>query len=430
MALYRDIDFRNGNVLDRVSGNAPTTVTTVHKQTERGLACETGVSKTLQYPSQLLPNGAFSVVVWAKIEKIANNSSAQVIGWQSTGNTGASGATIGIRSGYDGTISYPIIFLGSNNYKYFNWITDFKYHCFIFTIPGSGQTDITNSALYVDTRSIAQIATTSSGVQAVRTNSVYVGGSSLGSLFTFFQRIKVYDHVLSTAEIAKEQIEFEESKPYVNIPFKNITLPNGSNLVIREDFSGYGVNTPVTSQWIKGTGSFLTQQMFADSGIKKKGSFYLKCTSSGTIAIPCNVAYGQMEWDWLKGDTNNVSAIGFINDRIAPYTGATNPSYFIQLQSDESVRLNRANITTLLGSATSYITNNTWYRMRITRTLGNVFSVYILGGVFTNWTLVSTTGGSGTNPVTDANYLTSKWFVLDLDTNDFISDIKIWNAVQ
>ena len=77
-----------------------------------------------------------------------------------------------------------------------------------------------------------------------------------------------------------------------------------------------------------------------------------------------------------------------------------------------------------------YIAINTWYRIRITRSTSGVFTVYILGGNFTNWTLVSTTGGSGTNPVTDNTYTTSSYFVMDLDANDRVSGINIQSQIK
>ena len=57
-------------------------------------------------------------------------------------------------------------------------------------------------------------------------------------------------------------------------------------------------------------------------------------------------------------------------------------------------------------SATNYIAINVDYRFVITRTGASVFTLYIKGGAYTNWTLVSTVGGGGTNPFTDTSYTT------------------------
>ncbi|NCP72303.1 hypothetical protein GW835_02840 [archaeon] len=56
----------------------------------------------------------------------------------------------------------------------------------------------------------------------------------------------------------------------------------------------------------------------------------------------------------------------------------------------------------------------------------DTFAVFIKGGEFgDDWTLVDTTGGSGTNPVTDSTYTTSNYFVADLDAGDRIANVKI-----
>ena len=59
------------------------------------------------------------------------------------------------------------------------------------------------------------------------------------------------------------------------------------------------------------------------------------------------------------------------------------------------------------------------------------FAVFIKGGSFGGiYTLVDTTGGSGSNPVTDNTYKTSNFFVGDLDSGDKITNIKIKNEVK
>ncbi|MFH2142524.1 MAG: LamG-like jellyroll fold domain-containing protein, partial [Bacteroidota bacterium] len=61
----------------------------------------------------------------------------------------------------------------------------------------------------------------------------------------------------------------------------------------------------------------------------------------------------------------------------------------------------------------------------------DTFAVFIKGGAFGNtWTLVSTAGGSGTNPVTDATYTTSNYIVVDADAGDRVGNIKILNGVR
>jgi len=79
-----------------------------------------------------------------------------------------------------------------------------------------------------------------------------------------------------------------------------------------------------------------------------------------------------------------------------------------------------------------YVQNDTWYNVRITRTTAGVFTVWIKSPTDTNfptWTLIDTTGGSGTNPVTDNTYTTSNYIVIDADTGDKIANFKTYGGV-
>ena len=58
------------------------------------------------------------------------------------------------------------------------------------------------------------------------------------------------------------------------------------------------------------------------------------------------------------------------------------------------------------------------YDIRITRSATGVFTSYIKGGAFADWTLIDPTGGSGTNPVTDNTHTTSCCATIDMDAGD------------
>jgi len=148
----------------------------------------------------------------------------------------------------------------------------------------------------------------------------------------------------------------------------------------------------------------------------------------GIAYINQDKAYGTFEWDFNKGGADNDILINFIDN-----TGGTLDNYLgyaFRFYNDESILLNKVGIgwhSTLLRTAASYITINTDYRIKITRSLAGVFTVYIKGGTFgwDDWTTVSTAGGSGTNPVTDNTYTTSNYLVADIDDTDTISNLKI-----
>jgi hypothetical protein len=59
------------------------------------------------------------------------------------------------------------------------------------------------------------------------------------------------------------------------------------------------------------------------------------------------------------------------------------------------------------------------------------FAVFIKGGDFGNeYNLVDTTGGSGSNPIVDATYTTSEFFVADLDAGDSFGNLLIKDGVK
>jgi hypothetical protein len=99
--------------------------------------------------------------------------------------------------------------------------------------------------------------------------------------------------------------------------------------------------------------------------------------------------------------------------------------------STEAIRLRGVAGATYLRSTTPYITINTWYRTKLTRTqLGSV-SLYIKGGAFgNNWVLVSVIGGIGTNPVINASYSTNCYLVLDLDVGDRATNFLMKKGIE
>ncbi|MFA5071967.1 MAG: LamG-like jellyroll fold domain-containing protein [Candidatus Pacearchaeota archaeon] len=70
--------------------------------------------------------------------------------------------------------SGPIIYMGGSNFRYFvasAWttLTNGNWHHVAFSIPGSGQNDITNSKMYVDGVKINTLSTTATLAQAAKT---------------------------------------------------------------------------------------------------------------------------------------------------------------------------------------------------------------------------------------------------------------------
>lgn len=233
--------------------------------------------------------------------------------------------------------------------------------------------------------------------------------------------LRIYNRILSTNEIKAYHNSFV--RPY-----------------IVEDFSSNPVGQAVPKGWIKGTGVYSVQENSTrvTSGplVFDRGTKYLSCTTAGTIAFPSKQAYGTWEWDWFKGGDANGLFIQFIAPKYLFNYSTSIGGYDFRITTSEAVGLIKTAVSTLAATANSYISNSTWYRFRITRTTAGVFTVLIKGGTFTptvgydGWTLVSTSGGSGTNPVTDNTYTSSQYFVLDLDAGDRIANIKMFNDIK
>jgi hypothetical protein len=155
--------------------------------------------------------------------------------------------------------------------------------------------------------------------------------------------------------------------------------------------------------------------------------------SNGVVAIPSNQAYGTWEFDLYKGTDESDLSVCLISDKNIPFGNGGN-GYSIQFHDLESImfrRITNGSTPLLFSSGSDYINNNTWYRIKITRSVAGVFTVYIKGGSFgDDYVLVSTTSGSGTNPVTHNTYTTSNFFVLYLDAGDRIANIAFKDYVE
>ena len=140
----------------------------------------------------------------------------------------------------------------------------------------------------------------------------------------------------------------------------------------------------------------------------KKGTKYLECVSSGTIALQSNIAYGTWTWDWYKGDSNYLG-LDFI---------AYEKNDLTRYYSFSHSVTNRGTLEAGIGSylfypVVNYVQINKWYSIKITRRYDGQFTGWIRGGNFgSNWTLI--VPESGTNPATNNTYTTSKYAVLDM----------------
>lgn len=231
---------------------------------------------------------------------------------------------------------------------------------------------------------------------------------------------------------------------------KLCNLPDGSFFnvpVLLEDFSNNPVGETKPREWVKGTGSYKIDELTSQDSVLNHldiGTKYLENTSAGTIATQSKTAYGVWEFDLYKGADGN-------SLRVSPIGGnksyPSNQGYHFYIFNTEALYFDKE-ATNLFKTANSYIANNTWYRIKVARlnsagTFAKIvpsmtteypadtFAVFIKGGAFgNNWTLVNTTGGSGSNPVTNSTYTTSNYFVCYLDSGDRIGNIVIKEDVE
>jgi hypothetical protein len=182
----------------------------------------------------------------------------------------------------------------------------------------------------------------------------------------------------------------------------------------------------------KGTGTYSVNEQTTDDYILPimVRDKYLNCDAEGSISFQSNQSYGTWEFNLYKGSGSTNVNINFISNAISVDDG-----YMISFNSNEAISLERitngVSVSVLSVTANSYISINTWYRIKITRSLENIFYIYIKGGSFGNtYQLVDVSGGSGSNPSTNSVYTTSNYTLLDFDSSDKIGDIVYKKGIE
>lgn len=198
------------------------------------------------------------------------------------------------------------------------------------------------------------------------------------------------------------------------------------NKIIDWSFQKASGTNIVPKGMIGGTGSYKLVKATSDLGTYKgvkKGENYLECTVAGTITIPNKQAYGTWEFDLYQSNSIHQVIVQIINSAITTFAGSTSSYSFLVVGGGNALRLYKG-LSSLLSSSNSYVSTGVWYRIKITRSITGVFTVYIKGEAFgNNYILVSTSGGSGANPVTDNTYSISNFTVIQIDVGDRIGKI-------
>ncbi len=236
-----------------------------------------------------------------------------------------------------------------------------------------------------------------------------------GNTNCIIEDIRIYNRALSINEI----------KDYHNQFAKRVNF--------KEDFD-YELGLSIKPKgWIKGTGGFKIEELTTDDAVLthlKKGSKMLTCTTAGTISFPSKQAYGIWEFDISKTQGNAGIGITFINNKI---TNTSNNGYTIYINSSEQLDFGRYSsgvFTRLALSTSAYLEDNKIYRVKITRTIAGVFTIYIKGGNYGNVYQLMTVS-SGNNPSTDNTHTSSIYCVIAGSyAGDKIGSIKFTEGIE
>lgn len=240
--------------------------------------------------------------------------------------------------------------------------------------------------------------------------NTYTGTSPSGNSFDgkLNSHFRIFESLKDTDWIEARYLEFAKKPVYLN-DFKDVPVTISS--VSSGELGGFKIKS----------GSY----DITDDGTDR----WLECLFNGIVSLPLTQAYGTWEFDFYKGSVSNISVLMFAVEEILVNTDTNQSGYYILSESNGD-NIGYA-ITTngsrsfLSESSDGYIAPQTKYTLRIKRTALGEFTMYIKGGVFTDWTLTDS-GQTGTNPATNNVHTTSKYFVLDLDAGDKISNIKMY----
>ncbi len=145
------------------------------------------------------------------------------------------------------------------------------------------------------------------------------------------------------------------------------------------------------------------------------GERYIECVVAGIISRRNVEAYGTWEFGLYKSGGGSIVRQFIIADNP---TASNQTGYQVVFATDEKIYFQ---VMTAGGSANILISADvldlaTEYRMCVTRSSVGVFTLYIIGGGYTEWTVLP--AGVGTNPVTNNTHVSSIHRVADLDAGD------------
>lgn len=432
MALIRNIDFRKGNSVEQITSTLPFAHCLINR-TRYGYAMDSISNvRSLYFPTGgIIPFGEGD---WsAEFFALCDNGPSSTKWFFGQGGSGVTGVQIYNSGGVApsavlrdsaGTIVNPIVTSGYQRSRFIHYVLvcDRTNQVAYFIVNGVKQGEVSTATL-VGSLTNSGIVT---GLMAYGT----VTNDTMTGQMAYF---RLYDHIITVSEAENLRDKAFNFKPIAEQKRGFIAT---NPLVVQDSFidspADNIANTP--RDWERKTGTWTVKEFTDNQTVLTdivKTDKYLECSSAGVMGFPDNNARGTWEFDFYKGADANVIRHFIISDRIG--TVNETQGYYFTVTANEQVGLIKNNVgsnTQLLLTANSYVANNTWYRARITRDNSGVFTLLLKGGSLTptsgynGWHLVSATGGTGTNPVTDNTYSINNYIVNVGSTGDLFTNFK------
>jgi len=222
------------------------------------------------------------------------------------------------------------------------------------------------------------------------------GGVSALNL-SAIEDIRIYGTKLTQGYITKL---YEQGKDKLNY----YATGEDWNVSVANETAGFLSNTG----WAIGSGTWQA----SDNNDGARGKQHT-CVVAGKLAYPSEQAYGQWEFDIYQGGAT--APVPYFMGLSAT---AASGAWSMYISAAGEIKLFNTTDFNIAETAAGYVSQATWYRFKVTRTTANVWTMYYSTDGGKNYTLVDVTGGSGTNPITNTRFTTSKYTTLDLDALD------------
>ncbi len=254
---------------------------------------------------------------------------------------------------------------------------------------------------YLDSVSVSN--TTDSGTPVAGNQNVRMGNNSAGTraFDGIIDNFRVYNEIKDATWVTNDYAKFAETLNFRD-SLKDATVSR-ANVT-----AGQLENT----DWQVDSGAW---QVKYDSSEDFR---YYSCETLGIIYMPSDWVYGTVEFKLKKTETT-VPRILFVADVIGSEGATGQDSYQIVIQADESIFLRKSingTDTSIANTAASTATVDTWQTYKITRRYDGQFNVYLDEvNIISNQTENTTTA--------------SKYFLLDLDAGDQVTDIIQYRGI-